>query len=116
MIRIADDFSAIAQRIAQLEHERRSKQFSLPDGIMIFLDREISPQTPKPDCDIAMVLHQVYNRMTVLTISERRTIGISHVANVLRSEFPSITVASRNELALSAEDCQRLANWLKARR
>ena len=115
MTRIADDFSAIARRIAELEQQRRSTQFRLPDGIIIFLDRDVSPQTPKPECDIAMVLHQLYCRMTVLTMNERHPVGIGQVANLLRTQFPSVTVATKHELALSPEDSNRLADWLKGK-
>lgn len=116
MTRIADDFSAIARRVSQLENERRGHSFALPDGVIIFLDKEVSPLMPKPDCDLALVLHRIYNRITVLTMSDTRRVTIAGLVDVLRQQFPSVTMATRHEMALSEQDTKRLTDWVEAHR
>jgi hypothetical protein len=116
MTRIADDFSAINRSVAQLESERRDRRFALPDGVIIYLDREVSPFMAKPECEVALVLHRLYNRITILTMSDTRRVSIGSLIAVLRQQFPSISLATKHEIALSDEDSKRLAAWVQAQR
>jgi hypothetical protein len=112
--RIADDYAAIARRVAELQSERH--RFVLPDGVIIFLDKEVSPDMAKPDCGLALVLHRIYNRITVLTMSETHPVSIGSLVEVMRQQFPSVTLATRHEMALSEEDCKRLTRWVETQR
>lgn len=110
MTLIANDFAAIAQRLAQIKRERDGG-FVIPDDMLILLDTELGPALSIPKCRVCLVLHEKIGRMSIMFVEQGTS--LTAFVRLMMQHYHSIRMINGNEIYLSGEDARSLSRHLR---
>jgi len=105
MTRIADEYSFIAKRMAEIAQDRAPAQFFIPEGIVIQMDDALRKL---PECDVAFVVDVMRCRLMITQLRRHRP---DFIEFFLRC-FPSAKVIN-NAITLSSEDMKLLVQRMR---
>lgn len=113
---IADDFPAIAHRLAQLAKERRREVFAMPEGVLIIPRNRMRYGMKIPLCDLCFVLDERAAQLMLIADGSRSNLrhplGVRFI-DYLSQFYPSLRPVSAFEARLSHEESAHLLRHLE---